>query len=115
MRSLLEQLNWPHVKLSFILGFLALLRISNVAPEFTQQIELTRNTLLKDIQVVNDTLLIKVKWAKNLQVGVEALSFPKTRRSFLCPVQTWNHYVNDYLPTGLDRVYLYCWKNMMMR
>ena len=101
--ALCDQYKWPHVKLSFILGFIGLLRISNMAPESAQELDLTRNTLLQDIEVVNQTLVVKVKWAKNLQVGAETLSLPKTKHSFLCPVQSWLQYVHDYLPQGIDQ------------
>ena len=67
--NLAHELNWPHVKLSLILGFLALLRISNIAPETSDDLDLSRNTLLSDLKVIDNSLLIKIKWAKNLQVG----------------------------------------------
>ena len=97
-----EQRNWPHVKLSSILGFLGLLRISNIAPLSAQNLDVTRNTLLQDIRICINSMLIKIKWAKNLQVGAETLTLPLTTHKVFCPVTSWSEYVNNYLPSGLN-------------
>ena len=100
--NLAQQLHWPHVQLSFILGFLGLLRISNIVPESDACIDKSRDTLLGDLQIKNDSLLVKIKWAKNMQTGSDMLTLPSTRQISLCPVQTWNYYFNSYLPQGID-------------
>ena len=61
-----ETLGWYDVKISFILGFLGLLRISNMAPESTRHVDLTSHTLLHDVSIIGTDLVIRIKWAKNI-------------------------------------------------
>ena len=79
---LAEQRHWHHVKLSLILGFLGLLRISNIAPNSSYLVDPTRTTLLQDIRVVDNTLVVNIKWAKNLQTGSEVLKIPASNTHY---------------------------------
>ena len=99
---LTAQWKWTHIQFSFILGFLGLLRISNLAPEKSHSLDTSRITLLRDVCVQDNVLHISLKWAKNLQNGQEMLKLPSTSQDVLCPVRLWQKYIQEYLQIDPD-------------
>ena len=53
---------WTPFRLTFILAYLGLLRISNLTIKNNSTFDLTRNTTLKDVVCDKNSLLIKIKW-----------------------------------------------------
>ena len=98
-----ESLGWYAIKMSFIPGFLGLLRISNLAPDSSHLIDATRHTLLRDINIVGTDLKVRIKWAKNLHTGEELLILPATNQEIFCPVWSWLHYSQVYLHASVDK------------
>ena len=98
-----DQWGWPFVKVALILGFLGLLRISNLAPVDSKVIDNTRNSLLSDLVIQGSDLVVSVKWAKNIQTGAETLRLPRTDHPLLCPVRSWLAYTLDYLRNPADQ------------
>ena len=73
-----------------------------MAPESNDNIDPTRNTLLKDVSVQGNNLVIQIKWAKNLQTGAEQVKLSRTNEPAFCPVAVWTNYTTKYLPVGID-------------
>ena len=93
--------SWAPVRMAFILAFLGLLRVSNYTIKNKRTLDLSRNTLLRDITVDKDCLKIIVKWAKQLQDSSDFILLPKCKTKLLCPVENWLTYRNDYLPNDV--------------
>jgi hypothetical protein len=53
--------------MAFLLGYLGMLRISNVAPVSRQSFDPLRHLIRQDVRLVGNTLLFQLRWIKTLQ------------------------------------------------
>ena len=86
---LCDQFDCPQVyRTAFLLGFYALLRISNIAPPFQRSFDPSRHLLRGDVKFIYPGAHLKLKWAKNIQAPekVHWIKIPTMSDSLLCPV-----------------------------
>jgi integrase len=78
-------------KLALLLGFLGMLRISNVANISFRQFNLNKHLSRGDITINSNGLQILLKWTKTLQNYTQGatISLPAIPNSNLCPLQTF--------------------------
>ena len=97
-----DLLNWPAVKFSMILGFFGLLRISNYAIETGSQLDVSRNTLIKDCSLGKDSITLNIKWSKANQLDSDTVTLPATKEHLYCPVTNWVSYMASLSHSVLD-------------
>jgi hypothetical protein len=74
---------------AFLLGFMALLRISNEAPPSRATYDLSRHLTRGDVSIVNGMLVIHLRWSKTLQRHRQSarLKLFPIPGSHLCPIR----------------------------
>jgi len=65
----------PTYKFAYILAYFAMLRRSNIAPNWPQQFDATRHPVRGDIQITPLGLAIRLRWAKNMQSPTEQVIY----------------------------------------
>ena len=95
-----DQLQWPGVKMSFILGFLGLLRVSNLAVGVNGAVDKSRHTLFQDCKLTKSSLTIHLKWSKGNQLGTDVISLPKMKQPLICPVENRQTYLDSLTPVS---------------
>ena len=96
--SVSDSLDWLGIKMSFILGFLGLLRVSNLAVNEGNNLDPSRHTLFQDCHLSKTSLTINPKWSKGNQMGTDVITLPRTKEPLLCPVTNWQQYVDSLRP-----------------
>ena len=89
--------------MSFILGFLGLLRVSNLAVDNGNSLDPSRHILIKDCQLSKTSLTINLKWSKGNQLGTDIVSLPRTKDPLFCPVTNWDLYIDSLRPHYLHQ------------
>jgi integrase len=88
-------------KISFLFGFFALLRISNVAPASKAAFDPFRHLRRGDVYIKNNVLYIHLRWTKTLQRHRQAAIVPiyPVPGSPLCPLQAFIQ-LNKFFPVA---------------
>ena len=80
---------------SIILLFFLMARKSNFVPTSVKQFDPNKQLLRKDIQVLENMLVVNIKWSKTRQFGhsrqIPVLAMPN---SCLCPVTAYNNMIS---------------------
>ena len=83
-----DLLTFPHVyRASFLLGFFAFLRLSNLVSHAVRDFDFTRHLTGHDIFFTKKYVKVMIKWSKTLQTRdrVQCLSLPKLQNKPICP------------------------------
>jgi integrase len=93
-----EQPFFVFFKLSVLLAFFAMLRISNITCVSLKSFDMLRNITRGDIVKTNDGLSITIKWSKTLQSYRQSaiVNVPKIPGSDLCPVAAFDELNKRY-------------------
>jgi integrase len=93
-----QQSFYVFFKLSVLLAFLAMLRISNIACVSLESFDILRNITRGDIVKTNDGLSITIKWSKTLQSYRQSaiVNVPQIPGSELCPVAAFDELNKKY-------------------
>jgi hypothetical protein len=77
-----------HYKLAIILGFMGMLRISNVVVVFFKQFDHNRHLARGDLQLINNNINIHLKWSKTMQSYRQGalVVLPTIKDSKMCPI-----------------------------
>ena len=94
-----DRYHWPGVKMTFILGFFSLLRVSNFTIGEGTVLDRSRHTLIRDCQDKDTAIVLNIKWSKGNQLGSDIISLPTTRSPLYCPVRNWKAYINSLDPS----------------
>ena len=80
-----------------IFAFAGFLRVSNLAPRTAGDFDATRHTLLRDVNVTSEGVIIYIKWTKTIQEDTNPpiVILPRVPGSQLCPVRVWEKYLNS--------------------
>jgi integrase len=78
--------------LAYILGYLGLLRISNVAPKSRGTFDPLRDLRRGDLIITNNVLYINLRWTKTLQKHNQTAQVPlfPINNSIACPITAFN-------------------------
>jgi hypothetical protein len=87
----------------FLFAFFLLARKSNLVPTTNNDLKDPKFLLRKDVQVIQDGLLINMKWSKTIQAGERILQTPLVPipGSILCPVTAFNNMISE-IPADQD-------------
>ena len=82
------------LKIVLIFGFIGYLRISNLAQNTFNDIDVTRNTTWGDIWPSEDGIIFSLKWSKTRQCNINRVSIPMPAlgQSELFPLRAWREY-----------------------
>ena len=77
----------------FLFAFFSFARKSNLVPDNDTDISNPRFLLRKDVELINDRLIITMRWSKTNQFGQRILQIPllPIQGSVLCPVQAYQN------------------------
>ena len=91
----------------FVLAFYLLARKSNLVPDSVCKFDVTKQLTRGDVVVLNDSLLVTLKWSKTNQVGRKEV-FPLLRNddSLLCPVRAYTQMLRWFPGEGDSPVFL---------
>ncbi len=75
------------LKTALTIGFFAFLRGSNLCPQDAGSFDCTRHFTRSDVQVTKEGLVVKLKWAKNMQSALQqtAIPIPRVKQSHMDP------------------------------
>jgi integrase len=81
----------PIYNVAYIFGFMAMLRISNLAPTSPSLFDSARHLRRGDVTIVNGTLFIHLRWTKTLQKYHQSARIPlfPIPNSQLCPIRAF--------------------------
>jgi site-specific recombinase XerD len=81
-----------HYKLAIMLGFMGMLRISNVVLVSINQFDHNRHLARGDLQLHNNNIIIHLKWSKTMQSYRQGamVVLPAIQHSKMCPIATFS-------------------------
>ena len=87
-------------------GFIGCLRISNLAPHKASAFDATRHTMVADIHLRNEGLVLSLKWSKSRQTNKTPVTIPlpSLGSTLLCPLRAWNRYNAHLTVAGVTPV-----------
>jgi integrase len=93
-----------HYKMAVIIGFMGMLRISNVAQISLKQFDPNKHLTRGDLQIHNNTIQIHLKWSKTMQSYRQGamVVLPTIKNSNICPVATLFQ-LNKKFPVQLNQ------------
>jgi hypothetical protein len=95
--------------LAYILGYLGLFRISNVAPKSRGTFDPLRDLRRGDLVITDNVLYINLRWTKSLQTHNQTAQIPlfPIKNSIACPIAAFNDLQRSFLVLPSDPVLLY--------
>lgn len=86
------------LSVALVVGFLAFLRASNLAPPSPRLFDKDRHTTMGDVRITPDGVLVYIKWTKTFQEAGEQITIPlpEIPNSKLCPKAILLKYMQSF-------------------